>query len=176
MKERGDVEETKARIARMSKGAKAFGIVFWVGFWVLLVAALVVVVLGIRSGLSDGCSPAEIATGLITPVASIGLGCFVLWVVAKGFNEVSRERSPFSTVQAQRLKLLGVLLLVYAAIEMLLSISPFHAELGTVSLSYIQSPHMFFDVKLIIGSIFCFCLSYVFRYGALLQWLQDETL
>lgn len=171
-----DIEDINSRLECMANRARILGIVFSIAFWLLVLVAIVFMVASIIGGVNESAVPEELAIGLMLFICSAVLGCLLLRVVADGFKDVAKAGSPFTTAQANRLVILGVLFLLYAAFEAVVSLSPYYGSIGIASANYVASPHLFLDAKYVFASIFCFCLSYVFRYGALLQWLQDETL
>lgn len=173
---RSDIEEINARLARMAERARVLDVVFHVALWMLMIVGVIFAAASMIGDVSNGMSLLDSAISMTPFAAAIALGCMLLAVVAAGFKDVAKAGSPFTISQANRLIILGVLFLVYAVFEAVISVSPYYATIGIASVNYVASPHLFLDIKYILASIFCFCLSYVFRYGALLQWLQDETL
>lgn len=160
----------------MSRTARILSKLFFALFVIAVVAAAGFLIVLISSGIAGQAPFFEVCGTSVSFVLSAATGCVLLYVAVAVFRDVAESQSPFSIAQAKRLKVLAVLLLTYAVIEAVISVGPFHATVGIVDIDYITAPSLYLDIKLVIASIACFCLSYVFRYGALLQWLQDETL
>lgn len=100
---------------------------------------------------------------------SLLLLAFLLWVASIIFKSLAVEFAPFSDIQVSRLRLVAQLLLIYALVPQILY-SIFHTILipgYSISLSL--------DMSFFFAIIF-YCLTEIFRYGAVLQKESDETL
>lgn len=107
---------------------------------------------------------------------------FTLW---RMLRDLSSSRTPFTFKNADRLRFLGFVMLLYTAFGALLSSvdSRFMLSIGNDS---VQVGNFIYDLasdsgaylnlfSLVIAAVF-FALSYVFKYGVLLQQESDETL
>lgn len=171
-----DNEEVRLQVGRMSKTATVLYRVFAAAAVLFAVIDIGALVLVLKQGLDSGEPPLGVMMSTLPYVFVFAIGLILLIVLMRAFSDVSREKTPFTIVQANRIRLLGILLLAYCVVEAILSADPLRAEINDLVVQVHASPGIFFDAKLLIAAIVCFCLSYVFRYGALLQWLQDETL
>ncbi len=176
MSDCNDAAEIRAQIGRMAKVSRVLSVLFRIALIVFVILVVLFFAASVLSRVEMGESVLSLIIGLMPFVASAAAGCMLLWIAVAVFEDVAKSQSPFSVRQAKRITFVGVLLLVYAVCEAIVSMSPYHAAIGIADVDYVAAPSLFLDIKLIMASIFCFCLSYVFRYGALLQWLQDETL
>lgn len=110
---------------------------------------------------------------------SIAIGATILFTLIRIFGDLSKRTSPFTVTQARRIAAIGLLLLANAVIEFLISLNgaSFVTTEG-IKAGFIN-PYMtgsaYINMTFVIAALICFCLSYVFRYGSLLQWLSDET-
>lgn len=174
-----DVDKVQANIAKMRKASKVLAIVFDVLLGVYVLVFLVAFVMFIVKTAADADAPSVIMQGI--PLALvIVIGALVLFVLARAFRDVSKSQSPFTHAQARRITIIGCLLLVCVVLEAVASTSTLYfGNIGKISMFYslpADSTGIYLDAKLLVAAIVCFCLSYLFRYGAFLQWLSDETL
>lgn len=156
-------------------------------FMVMLAANLLV------AALLFGCSIATIfAPGLVPGMVSFGLGsvpllfsrmiaCLVLYALARSFENIAEGDSPFTLAQSKRLFAIGCLMLAGVVAEALAfgSPAPFMAVPGVVDFGYTidqgQPGTVYLNAAYLAGALISFCLSFVFKYGALLQQLSDDT-
>ena len=171
-----DAEEVRLRVCRMSRTASVLHKAFVVAVILFAVIDVVVLALVLKQGLDSGEPLSGLALGILPYIVAFAIGFVLLVVLMRAFYDVSKEKTPFTAVQANRIRLLGVLMLAYCAVELLLSANPLKADFNDLVVQVHASPGIFLDVKLLVAAIVCFCLSYVFRYGALLQWFSDESL
>lgn len=112
-------------------------------------------------------------------IISLAIGGAILFTVARVFGDLSKKESPFTDIQARRIAAIGLLLLTNAVIELLISLNgPLLVDSAGMTVGFVNtappgSPYI--NMTFVIAALICFCLSYVFRYGSLLQWLSDET-
>ncbi len=170
------IKESLTAIARRSKGLYIF---FDIVLALYLVATLVLFVLLL---IGDGNLPTDgLALFLwsVPLLVTIALGAIIIFVISRIFKEISEHRSPFTTTQARRFNIIGILLIIDTVLEAISSISyPLLADSLSLSIGFTQpggTEDLYINGPFIIGAVICFCLSYIFRYGALLQQLSDET-
>lgn len=123
--------------------------------------------------ISFGCS---LPTIVILTVQSILLAG-TLWLLRSVFSEIAQKR-PFSIVQANRFRNVGIITLCYVLVELI----PFNPgairfDLGDLSfaiqLARFQPPTI--NVGVVLCSVTCFAISFIFRYGQMLQNVSDDT-
>lgn len=138
--------------------------------------------------LTGNISNDGLATALAVPIvyllymANASLIPLTLW---KMLHDISGARTPFTLFNVKRLFHLAVILLFYSVLEALLIAvdAQFMVFIGE---NEIQVGNMFYDFTahsgttlnlfpLLMSAMF-FALSYVFKYGVLLQQESDETL
>ena len=106
---------------------------------------------------------------------------FALWVAYFIFKDMSLKISPFTKKHANRLKLLGAILLASTALQTLLSPETLAIlDIGDIAIgASMREANEYQGIPINIGlltfGLFCICFSLVFEYGALLQKLSDET-
>jgi len=127
-------------------------------------------------GISNEIGLVPLASQLLVSI----LGGFALYIIRGMFLEMSRGKSPFTEAQSKRLMILGVLLLVSVGVDAWSSVNGlFYTSVIPASDSNAQiesgTTIMRFNATMFFSAIGCFCLSYIFKYGSLLQWMYDET-
>lgn len=180
-------EDAKRIHASLSRIGKISGKIS-IAFKVVLAIDIVIAVLLFGSSMVGTLAPAlfpfstvAFGLGLIPMLLSVITSCGVLFVIAKVFEDISKGSSPFTFVQSRRIALVGGLLVVGVVLEAFISpnisaiVSVGGADLGFDATSR-ENPAIFINRFYLIGAIVCFCLSYVFNYGALLQRLSDDTI
>lgn len=130
--------------------------------------------------------------GLFTPLGviemlslllSLVITGFALFVLRSIFKDIAMGRSPFTFAHATQIKVVAWLLVADAAIGLVLSPGFFTAfnlggslEVGYASAGDFNPAVLPLDAKGIAGAIFCFALSLIWRYGALLQCEEDDLM
>lgn len=95
------------------------------------------------------------------------------------FSSAAKGDSPFSMVQVKRLRIIAVLLLIYAALESVNAVNVGLMQFDGINSGYIsasESAIVAVNFAPIIAAAVIFAFSYVFKYGVLLQEFSDETL
>lgn len=146
---------------------------------VYLVLAIPVYCYGAIHVFGSGSNSFEIALRLIPDALSIVIPSLVFIVLVRIFGDIFIGNSPFTVEQSKRLRLIGFLMLADIVFIALSSATPFpETHIGTLTLGIVppEKPEgITIDVSSLLWAILCFCFSCVFRYGALLQQLSDET-
>ena len=142
-----------------------FGCVFFVGF--------------VASAISGNTSTPLFSIIPLLLVYAISL-C-TLFVLNSIFKNISENNSPFNEKHARRIRYIGWLLLANAAIETIASLNAVPVlYVGNAILAYEPSGgtaplDVYIDAESVVLALVCFCLSLIFKYGALLQTLSDDT-
>ncbi len=111
--------------------------------------------------------------------------CLLPLVFVKILSDISASRTPFTLRNASLLQQLALILLVYTALETLLaaigSQFAFSAEsnfiqVGGLVRDFLSNTGTTLNLFPLLMSAMFFALSYVFKYGVLLQQESDETL
>lgn len=111
--------------------------------------------------------------------------CLIPFVFGKMLNDISENRTPFTFKNSNRLLFLAVVLLMYAVFEALLASvdSQFvliagndSIEVGNFIRDFASNSGTTLNLFPLLMSAMFFALSYVFKYGVLLQQESDETL
>ena len=111
--------------------------------------------------------------------------CMLPLILSKILESISDDRTPFTIKNANRLLWLALIMLLYDLLgellnivdtQFLLQIGDSSIMVGTFVRDYSSNAGTTIDIfPLVIAAVF-FALSYVFKYGVLLQQESDETL
>lgn len=144
-----------------------------------LILAIPVYCYGAVSIFGSGSNSLDIALRLVPDALSIAIPSLVFIMLIRIFGDIFIGNSPFTIEQSKRLRLIGFLMLADIIFIALSSATPFpgtHIGMFTLGIIPPENPEgITIDVSSLLWAILCFCFSYVFRYGALLQQLSDET-
>lgn len=108
-----------------------------------------------------------------------------LFALAGLFKDAAQSISPINIKQSKRLILIGSLLLLSAVIEIIsqiafpdISIAAATGDQLSIRLYSIssESDSLYVDFQSLFGAVFCYCLSFVFKYATYLQNLSDDTI
>lgn len=171
-----NVQETERLLAKASKACKIINIIMkvvvvFLCLWWLVSIGVMVGSLAIP-GFSD--NPVTIVTLLGYVLCGIAMVAICVTLI-KIFSDSSKGLSPFTMLQARRLKTLAVELLIYAALEFGLTCAASMSQQGWMNGSTSGvSPTL--NLFPFVAAAVIFAFSFVFKYGVLLQKLSDETL
>lgn len=179
-KENEFIQKSLTRIGNISG---KISIVFKVVFTIFVVFAVLFFGISLAGAFAPGLLPfttIPFDLGLISTLLSSTIICIVLFAIAVVFEDISLGNSPFTLMQAKRISFIGWLLIIGVILEAFISpYSSFIMNIADINLGYIASsqnyPGIFINGHYLIEAIVCFCLSYAFKYGALLQQLSDDT-
>lgn len=175
-----DADALNESLAKMSRVSKRARIAINIGLVLYLCVVAAAFAVSILSAIKSSSASASMIAGGISRLLAVIAVAILFVVLSQSFRDVAESRSPFTIKQARRILLMGVILLLNVVFEAISSVFvPISAELGDVSAGFVSTPmtlNLHIDVMSLLVAITCFCLSYLFRYGALLQWFTDETL
>ena len=131
---------------------------------------------------TSGLSPIELLRNLVyvVPIAvSAFVNIYILYVIGCILNSIRHGATPFTLMISRQIKIVSFLLLASFLLEAFVSIVPFDGySLGIMRIGLArQDGGVVADISVstLIASLIGFVLSYVFKYGALLQQLSDDT-
>jgi hypothetical protein len=151
------------------------------------VAYCAVVLLALFNGVLGGGEP-----GAKSTIASLGkiavetcVSLFMIWTIWKIFSDISKGLSPFSTIQAKRLRIAAMLWILHAIFIAFFS-PAFMTITGlgdvifgaTIGVSPVEASTRYIPINVgdIVLAIVLFCAALIVEYGSLLQKLSDDTL
>ncbi|WP_251212740.1 DUF2975 domain-containing protein [Adlercreutzia murintestinalis] len=133
-----------------------------------------------------------LAFGMIDPRSSVPFGGLlyagflgldiiaILYCVMKIFAEAEKGR-PFERSQVLRLRVISVLLVLFALIELVFGIDFYGGiviagyEIGVAGGDVSPTPTSFVNIGALFFAVAIYCVSFIFRYGSLLQEMSDDT-
>lgn len=179
-----DAERIQSSLLCMKGVSKILKVVFRVVF--VLYTLIAILLFG--TSLVKMINPASVldsaeafGLGSVPMLLSKVIVCVTLFVLARLFEDISKGESPFTLAQAKRIAVIGCLLAIGVVVEGLVfsGSSMSLTVANVVDLRYSAPPSdnqlIYINGTYVVGAVLCFCLSYAFRYGALLQRLSDDT-
>ncbi len=114
------------------------------------------------------------------PVAvSAFINIYILYVIGSICDSIRHGSSPFTMHTSRQIKVVSFLLLASFVLQAVVSVIPFDGySLGVMRIGLAkQGDGVVADLSIstLVASVIGFVLSYVFKYGALLQQLSDDT-
>lgn len=178
----GESNEARASLLRLENIAKPLYValrVVMVAFaigWSLLFVAFFVSLATSEVGLYDLVCHLLYAV----PVAvSAFINIYILYVIGSICDSIRHGSSPFTMHTSRQIKVVSFLLLVSFVLQAVVSVIPFDGySLGVMRIGLAkQGDGVVADLSIstLVASAIGFVLSYVFKYGALLQRLSDDT-
>ena len=178
----GESNEARASLLRLENIAKPLYVAlrvvmvtFAIG-WSLLFVAFFVSLATSEVGLYDLVCHLLYAV----PVAvSAFINVYILYVIGSICDSIRHGSSPFTMHTSRQIKVVSFLLLVSFVLQAVVSVIPFDGySLGVMRIGLAkQGDGVVADLSIstLVASAIGFVLSYVFKYGALLQRLSDDT-
>ena len=178
----GESNEARASLLRLENIAKPLYVAlrvvmvtFAIG-WSLLFVAFFVSLATSEVGLYDLVCHLLYAV----PVAvSAFINIYILYVIGSICDSIRHGSSPFTMHTSRQIKVVSFLLLVSFVLQAVVSVIPFDGySLGVMRIGLAkQGDGVVADLSIstLVASAIGFVLSYVFKYGALLQRLSDDT-
>lgn len=176
-----DEEKIYQSLGRLKSVSRVAGRLLRVLFYIYIVATLVIFAAIFLRIVSLDYSIGDILSTIqrfLPNLIMVAIATLLFRLFIRVFEDMSRGESPFSDMQSLRWKTVGWLLLGKMLFELMVSFAPFSIEsVGDMLVGLSVQPIIVsVDVASVLWVIVSFCLSYVFKYGALLQRLSDETL
>ena len=178
-------EKTLSRVATI---CKILSILCKLAFVVLALWSISVLILMIyslsKTDFGDEILPLALAVPFLFALYSAN-SCLLPFVFGRMLGDISEDRTPFTLQNANRLLFLALVLLMYAVLEVLLatadsqfilSVGTHSIEIGNFMRDFASNSGTTLNLFPLLMSAMFFALSYVFKYGVLLQQESDETL
>lgn len=161
----------------MMKVSARLRIIFSIFLLMYCVFAVALFAISIKG--SEGFSSREIISAA-SLLFTFALGGYSIFVLRAMFSSTARGNSPFTQHQSLQFLILGILLMLGVGVEAWASVSGYLYTASTPTANAAVSAIagttvMRFNATMFFSAIGCFCLSYIFKYGSLLQWMYDET-
>lgn len=177
-----DIKRREVILKRLTRVSKVLSVFFVVWAVLSLCASGLTIWYSITSALESNQNLADNILYILKVIFSHAAQILIPLMIASIFHDISQGNSPFSNKQSRRFMVLGLVLLISVLLQAFAPADPnVRTQLaeGFVELGSGNRPEnrdvFFVDTALLFSSIICFCLSLIFKYGALLQELADET-
>lgn len=177
-----DGEITIKSLARTNKVCRIISVILKVifavvcAFWIFS-SGLMIYSLICPSSFSVADNVNQLKTVLFIVYGVIFAVMFIVFI--RMFSSVAGGNSPFSLVQVKRLRIIAGMLLLYAAVDFLITANTSFFQLDGLNSGYASTnDNTIIPINLVplIASAVIFAFSFVFEYGVLLQEFSDETL
>lgn len=183
----GEIDEIEKASAKIQSVSTVLSKVFLFLFLVACLLSLLMIALMIGYGIEEYASGRQLPflTSAVKMSLELAMTLFVLWVPKTMFHDMSQGISPFTIVQARRLKIASVLFTLHAIFSLIVSpVVLSAANLKGASIGFavgiapaeVSSSLIPINVGDIVLAIVLFCAALIVEYGSLLQKLSDDTL
>ncbi|WP_172136173.1 DUF2975 domain-containing protein [Adlercreutzia sp. ZJ473] len=105
--------------------------------------------------------------------------CFVLplWILSNVCQEVSRGISPFSMAQVKRMRIVVGMIVTFAVIDFFLEPCSVLFNCNGIMLGgYVHAYVYKVNMAAVVAALALFLLSFVFKYGVMLQSVSDDVI
>lgn len=177
------IRHIETEFTRVKKMARALSIVLNIVFYLFIAVWTINLICSCITFFRPDLMPASLLshTGVLV---SIFIGGILLVVPLKTgaliLKDISKGTSPFTVVQANRVRMVAIVFLIYSIFDFLWSPDAVARFIfGHVSISSWSDGNPFtlhLNMGLITAAALFYSISVVFRYGVLLQNLSDETI
>lgn len=173
-----ELNEVEASLKRIKEVSKVLSLVFKLAillFIAFFVFSILVIFINDQADLVS-------AIVSVTPLLLYVLATVILFVIMHGvFDDIAKGRTPFTNTQVRRFIWAALILFLGAVVEMVSStgVLPI-AQTDNLIVNYYDSstgsntPSI--NLASLLGAALLYALSFVFKYGALLQEFTDDTL
>lgn len=172
-----DLNEAHDSLNRINRVCKGLSVFIKIAFIVFCVCWLFVAFFMVVS--TQGSSHDVVMTKVGLHLAR-GVIIAILFLILIGiFSDAAKGESPFTMKQANRLRKISYVLVIYGVLEVILSISAAVVDYGGISSGYMSTDGttiISFNLAPFIAAAVVYAFSFVFKYGVLLQEFSDETL
>lgn len=173
---------TERSLSKIKKVCKFIGyamkiiLVLFCISWVAVAAIMISTIVGFSG--QNGIETIDVSNLLLFLAYGVVFGVTIV-VLTKVFSDTARGETPFAMIQVKRLRLIALMLIIYAALDIFTVSNTASLQFNGVDSGFISTnENSFLAVNFtpIIAAAVLFAFSFVFKYGVLLQELSDETL
>ena len=178
----GESSETRDSLLRLENIAKPLYVALRVVMAIFVIGWSLLFIAFFASLVTSGVGLRDLACHLLYAVPVLGsafINIYILYVIGSIFNSMRHGSSPFTIRTSRQIKIVSFLLLVSFVLQAVVSVVPFDGySLGVMRIGLAKQGDGVvanLSVSTLVASVIGFVLSYVFKYGALLQQLSDDT-
>lgn len=174
------LQSLRQKAAKAGKSFRLIGIITGV-----LICFINIILFGsLNMSLSENPHFLAQALRLLSAIISALVVTIALFVISDFFLSISQSKSPIRTKQVKLLRIVGFLLIAAVAIDIAAQLVfpdftlTAHTP-GQIEVQYAPAPtttYLNVNFSNLLSALFCYCLSYVFKYIVRLQELSDETI
>ncbi len=179
-----EVERQKDTIRKNTKlFSKIFSAFGWIGIFLACLIHLpffLTALANINDNSGLGIQVLAFSTSAVQSITAI----FILFTIASLFKDISNSKSPISRKLINSLRLTAILLLMIFVITFFSQffIPDFNNTTGVEGLFEVglqsngNRDYINVNFEYLFSALFCYCLSYVFKYTLYLQQSTDDTI
>jgi RsiW-degrading membrane proteinase PrsW (M82 family) len=167
-------------LSRLKKICRYASTVMTVAGWILAVFVIITVCLGIASSFSDDAfnmmidwighgedeSMKILTAAALENILIFSMGSITVITIGKVMQSISKEDSPFTEKNADRMRMISIIYLISAFLLLILGYFMNRGLAGTA----------FLFLGSLLVSVVMYCIALMCQYGSLLQKESDETL
>lgn len=179
-----EVEQQKIKIQKRARYIKGFFLFFgWTSIILTSLIHIPLLISCINDFTNDTFAIVKLFTILITALQSI-IAILILFTIANLFREISKSKSPINERLIKRFRQISLLLIITFFVIFSSQFIPVDFESTTEPINYFEvgvisntsTQYIKVNFEYIFAALFCYCLSYVFKYTLCLQQSADDTI
>ena len=179
-----EVEQQKIKIQKRAKYIKrVFLFLGWTSIILTLLIHIPLLISCFTNFTTDSFATGKLFTILTTALQSV-IAILILFTIASLFREVSESKSPINDRLIKRFRQISLLLIItffvifssqFIPVDVESTIEPInYFEVGAISKT--GTLYLKVNFEYIVAALFCYCLSYIFKYTLYLQQSTDDTI
>lgn len=179
-----EVEQQKIKIQKRAKYIKkVFLFLGWTSIILTLLIHIPLLISCFTNFTTDSFATVKLFTILTTALQSV-IAILILFTIASLFREVSESKSPINDRLIKRFRQISLLLIItffvilssqFIPVDVESTIEPInYFEVGVISKT--STLYLKVNFEYIVAVLFCYCLSYIFKYTLYLQQSTDDTI
>lgn len=176
-----DAIEAESSLLRIQKVCKVLNILMKVVFaivcacWIFVMGSMLV---SLTTSWTSGTVGDVGVANLLLCLAYGAIIAVMFFAFVGVFSDVSKGATPFTLKQVKRLRLIAILLVVYALLDFVITYNSVLFQMDTLNSGYVStsgSAIVTVNFAPLIAAAVVFAFSFVFKYGVLLQEFSDDT-
>lgn len=179
-----EVEQQKIKIQKRARYIKGFFLFLgWTSIILTLLIHIPLLISCFTNFTTDSFATVKLFTILTTALQSV-IAILILFTIASLFREVSESKSPINDRLIKRFRQISLLLIItffvifssqFIPVDVESTIEPInYFEVGVISNT--STLYLKVNFEYIVAALFCYCLSYIFKYTLYLQQSADDTI
>lgn len=179
-----EVEQQKIKIQKHARYIKGFFLFFgWISIVLTLLIHIPLLISCVNGFTNDSFATVKLFTILTTALQSV-IAILILFTIANLFKEISESKSPINERLIKRFKQISLLLVITFFVIFSSQFIPVDFEITTDPINYFEvgvisntsAQYIKVNFEYLFAALFCYCLSYIFKYTLCLQQSADDTI